>query len=68
MKYDDVRKFCDASGIAYALIKCGPSYLLAVPAAASPGVLEFLDTNGVQHSRPCSIIANYHDIYLTSDG
>lgn len=68
MKCDDVKSFCGTSGIAYTLIKCGPSYLLAVPAAASPEVLNFLDVNGVPHSRPCSVITNYHDIYLTLDG
>ena len=68
MKCNDVRKFCDTSGIAYTLIRCGSSYLLVVSAAASPGVIKFLDTNGVHHSRPCSIVKDFQDIYLTLDG
>lgn len=65
---NDVRSFCDRQGVKYALIKCGSSYLLAVPMAASPEVINFLDTNGVPHSRPCSVVKDYHDIYLTLDG
>lgn len=68
MKCDDVKSFCSRRGVKYALIKCGASYLLAIPAAASPEVVKFLDVNGVQHSRPCEIVKNYHDIYLTLDG
>ena len=68
MKCDDVKNFCERQGITYILIKCGPSYLLAVSVAASPEVIKFLNANGVQHSRPCSIIKDYHDIYLTLDG
>lgn len=68
MKCDDVKSFCDASGIAYTLIKCGSSYLLAVPAVASPDIVNFLNANGVQHSKPCPVVKDFHDIYLTLDG
>lgn len=68
MKCEDIKTFCDRQGVKYALIKCGASYLLAVPTAASSEIVNFLDTNGVQHSRPCSIVKDFHDIYLYLDG
>jgi hypothetical protein len=68
MKFADIKNFCSAQNIDAKFIKIGCSYLLAVPAAASPEVINFLDRGGVQHSQPCEIIKNIHDIYLSLSG
>lgn len=68
MKLNDVKKFCENRKINATFVRVGAWFLASVPKASSADFILFIDFNGVQHSQPCEVLKNYHDIYLSLSG
>ena len=68
MKLNDVKKFCENRKINAAFVRVGARFMASIPKASSDEFTLFLDFNDVQHSQPCEVLKNYHDIYLSLSG